>query len=156
MKIFLMAIGDKEEPYLTEGYRIYEERLKHYLPSFTSVVIPGLKAGKITKEALMEAEAKEILRKIEPSDLIILLDSKGKTYNSEEFATYIQTLLNKGGKRLIFILGGAYGFAPEIIKRANDTLSFSKLTFNHRLARLIFLEQLYRAMTILKGEKYHH
>ena len=104
----------------------------------------------------MQGEAKEIQKKITPSDLVILLDEKGKEYSSVEFAKQIQKYLNMPSKKMVFIIGGPYGFAPEIKERANQTLSLSKMTFNHQMARLFFLEQLYRAMTILKGEPYHH
>jgi len=96
------------------------------------------------------------MKKLTPTDLLILLDAEGKEYSSTEFANQMQKFLNMPGKRLVFLIGGAYGFAPEIYQRANQKMSLSRLTFNHQMARLFFLEQIYRAMTILKGEKYHH
>jgi 23S rRNA (pseudouridine1915-N3)-methyltransferase len=157
MKVILIAIGDNEDAYLSKGFEIYEKRLSHYL-SFEVQLIPTLKNKNKnkTKEAIMEAEAKEIMKKLAPTDLLILLDAEGKEYSSTEFSDQIQKFLNMPGKRLVFLIGGAYGFAPEVYQRAQQKISLSKMTFNHQMARLFFLEQLYRAMTILKGEKYHH
>ena len=104
----------------------------------------------------MQAEAKEIQKKLTSADLVLLLDEKGKEHSSLEFAKQMQKYLNMPGKRMVFIIGGPYGFAPEIKERAHQSLSLSKMTFNHQMAKLFFLEQLYRAMTILKGEPYHH
>ena len=155
MKILLITIGDNEDKYLATGFELYAKRLQHYA-SFEMVTISSQKNKSNSKEAAMLAEAKEIQKKITPSDLIILLDEKGKEYSSVEFAKQIQKYLNMPGKKMVFIIGGPYGFAPEIKERANQTISLSKMTFNHQMARLFFLEQLYRAMTILKGEPYHH
>jgi len=155
MKILLITIGDNEDKYLATGFELYAKRLQHYA-SFDTVIISSQKNKSNSKEAAMKLEAKEILKKITPSDLIILLDEKGKEYASVEFAKQIQKYLNMLGKRMVFIIGGPYGFDSAIKERANQTLSLSKMTFNHQMARLFFLEQLYRAMTILKGEPYHH
>ncbi|HXB10520.1 MAG TPA: 23S rRNA (pseudouridine(1915)-N(3))-methyltransferase RlmH [Bacteroidia bacterium] len=155
MKVILIAIGDNEDAYLAKGFEVYEKRLSHYL-SFEVQLIPTLKNKTKTKETIMEAEAKEIMKKLAPTDLLILLDAEGKEYSSTEFAGQMQKFLNMPGKRLVFLIGGAYGFAPEVYQRAQQKISLSKMTFNHQMARLFFLEQLYRAMTILKGEKYHH
>ena len=155
MKVILITIGDHEDKYLAQGFEIYEKRLSHYL-SFESQLIPTLKNKGKGKDAILQAEAKEVLKKITPTDLLVLLDDKGKEYTSEEMAKQMQKFLNMPGKRLVFLIGGAFGFAPEIYQRANQKISLSKLTFNHQMARLFFLEQLYRAMTILKGEPYHH
>jgi 23S rRNA (pseudouridine1915-N3)-methyltransferase len=155
MKILLITIGDNEDKYLATGFELYAKRLQHYV-SFDTVIIPSQKNKSNSKEAAMQAEAKEIQKKITPSDLVILLDEKGKEYSSVEFAKQVQKYLNMPGKRMVFVIGGPYGFAPEIKERANQTISLSAMTFNHQMARLFFLEQLYRAMTILKGEPYHH
>jgi len=155
MKVILITIGDHEDKYLAQGFELYEKRLSHYL-SFESQLIPTLKNKGKGKDATLQAEAKEILKKITPTDLLVLLDDKGKEYTSEEMAKQMQKFLNMPGKRLVFLIGGAFGFAPEIYQRANHKISLSKLTFNHQMARLFFLEQLYRSMTILKGEPYHH
>jgi len=155
MKISLITIGDNEDKYLATGFELYAKRLQHYV-AFDTTIIPSQKNKSNSKEAAMQAEAKEIMKKVAPSDLVILLDEKGKDYSSVEFAKQIQKYLNMPGKKMVFIIGGPYGFADEIKQRANQTLSLSKMTFNHQMARLFFLEQLYRAMTILKGEPYHH
>ena len=155
MKISLITIGDNEDKYLATGFELYAKRLQHYA-SFDTVIIPSQKNRSNSKEAAMQAEAKEIQKKVASTDLVILLDEKGKDYTSVEFAKQIQKYLNMPGKKMVFIIGGPYGFAPEIKERANQTISLSKMTFNHQMARLFFLEQLYRAMTILKGEPYHH
>ena len=155
MKILLITIGDNEDKYLATGFELYAKRLQHYA-SFDTVIIPSKKNKSNSKEAAIQAEAKEIMKKVSPSDLVILLDEKGKEYSSVEFAKQIQKYLNMPGKKMVFIIGGPYGFASEIKERANQTLSMSKMTFNHQMAKLFFLEQLYRAMTILKGEPYHH
>jgi 23S rRNA (pseudouridine1915-N3)-methyltransferase len=155
MKVTLLTIGDHEDKYLAEGFSLYEKRLQHYL-SFDTMLIPSLKKKGQSKEAIMQAEAKEILKKIDSADLLILLDDKGKEFTSPELANQMQKYLNMPGKKMFFLIGGAFGFAPEVYQRANQKISLSKLTFNHQMARLFFLEQLYRAMTILKGEPYHH
>lgn len=155
MKVILIAIGDHEEAYLAKGFELYGKRLNHYL-SFETVIIPTLKNKAKSKEAAMQAEAKEVMKKLTPTDLLILLDDKGKEFTSEGLAKQMQNWLNMPGKRMVFLIGGAFGFAPEIYQRANQKISLSKLTFNHQMARLFFLEQLYRSMTILKGEPYHH
>lgn len=155
MKILLITIGDNEDKYLASGFELYIKRLQHYA-SFDMVTIPSQKNKSNSKEAAMQAEAKEIEKKLSPADMVILLDEKGKEYSSVEFAKQMQNYLNMPGKKMVFIIGGPYGFAPEIRKRAQQSLSLSKMTFNHQMAKLFFLEQLYRAMTILKGEPYHH
>jgi 23S rRNA (pseudouridine1915-N3)-methyltransferase len=155
LKISLITIGDNEDKYLANGFDLYAKRLQHYV-SFDAITIPSQKNKSNSKEAAMQAEAKEIQKKLAPSDLVILLDEKGKEYASVEFAKQVQKYLNMPGKKMVFIIGGPYGFAPEIRERAQQTLSLSKMTFNHQMAKLFFLEQLYRAMTILKGEPYHH
>jgi 23S rRNA (pseudouridine1915-N3)-methyltransferase len=155
MKILLITVGDNEDKYLSIGFELYAKRLQHYA-SFDSVIIPSKKNKSNSKEAAILAESKEIQKKLTSSDLVILLDEKGKEHSSVEFAKQVQKYLNMPGKRMVFIIGGPYGFAPAIKERANQTLSLSKMTFNHQMAKLFFLEQLYRAMTILKGEPYHH
>ena len=155
MKIVLITIGDNEDKYLTTGFELYAKRLQHYA-SFDMITIPSQKNKSNSKEAAMQAEIKEIQKKLAPSDLVLLLDEKGKEFSSVEFAKQVQKYLNMPGKKMVFIIGGPYGFAPTIRERAQQTLSLSKMTFNHQMAKLFFLEQLYRAMTILKGEPYHH
>jgi 23S rRNA (pseudouridine1915-N3)-methyltransferase len=155
MKISLITVGDNEDTYLANGFELYTKRLQHYV-SFENLIIPSKKNKSNSKETAMQTEGKEILKKINPSDMVILLDENGKGYSSVEFAGQIQKYLNMPGKRLVFIIGGPYGYSREIKERATQSLSLSRMTFNHQMAKLFFLEQLYRAMTILKGEPYHH
>jgi 23S rRNA (pseudouridine1915-N3)-methyltransferase len=155
MKLLLLTTGDNSDKYLATGFELYAKRLQHYV-SFETLTIPSQKSKTNSVEAAMQAEGKEILKKLSPADLVVLLDENGRQYSSVEFAQQIQKYLNMPGKRLVFIIGGPYGFAPEIRSRAHQTLSLSNMTFNHQMAKLFFLEQLYRAMTILKGEPYHH
>jgi 23S rRNA (pseudouridine1915-N3)-methyltransferase len=156
MLVELIVVGKTEEKWLSEGISQYEKRLVHYL-NYKMEVIPSLKNTKNLSEAsLKQKEGEEILKKVQVSDWVVLLDDKGKQYTSMDFAGQLQTLMNAGYKRVIFIVGGAFGFSEEVYKRANAKLSLSKMTFSHQMVRLFFAEQLYRAMTILKGEKYHH
>lgn len=156
MKITLLLNGKTEEKYLNEGFDVYERRLKHYT-SFETIVIPALKNTKaLSIEQQKQKEAELILKHISNSDILILLDENGKEYNSVAFAEYIQKQMNSGIKNLIFVVGGPYGFSEEVYKRANGKLSLSKMTFSHQMVRLFFIEQVYRAFTILKNEPYHH
>jgi 23S rRNA (pseudouridine1915-N3)-methyltransferase len=156
MKIKLICIGKTGKSFLEEGEKEYTGRLKHYL-GFEKVELPDLKqAKKLSKDQIKELEGKEFLAKINTSDVVYLLDEKGSHFSSMEFSSFIQKQMNTGIKQLVFIIGGAYGFSEEIYARANGKLSLSKMTFSHQMIRMIFLEQLYRGMTILKGEPYHH
>jgi 23S rRNA (pseudouridine1915-N3)-methyltransferase len=156
MKIKLLVVGKTEEDYLKEGIAIYESRLKRYLP-FENIVLPALKNAKslpIPEQKKKEGEI--ILQSIGTSDTVVLLDEEGKHYTSVEYAQMLRQHMNSGIKNLIFVIGGPYGFSDEIYKRANGKLSLSKMTFSHQMVRLFFLEQSYRAMTILSNEPYHH
>lgn len=156
MKITLISVGKTEESYLKEGIEIYEKRLKHYL-SFEQIVIPSLKNTKnMDEEQQKEKEGELILKHINNTDRCILLDEKGKQYTSVDFSSHLQSHMNSGIKNLIFVIGGPYGFSKKIYQKANDKIALSSLTLSHQMVRLFFVEQLYRAMTILKGEPYHH
>lgn len=156
MKIQVISIGKTSFNYLDEGIQLYENRLKHYIP-FEWIVLPDIKKGKHwSKEEIKTAEGEFLLKKIPNDAIITLLDVKGKTFTSEEFSEFINTRMISGAKTLCFIIGGAYGFSQAIYDRATFKISLSKMTFSHQLVRVVFLEQLYRAMTILKGEPYHH
>lgn len=156
MKIKLIAIGKTDEAYLEEGIDKYLKRLKHYLP-VEVIIIPNIKqGGKFTADNLKEAEGKLILQKVQDGDHLVLLDEKGKTFTSTEYANFLQKKLNSVSSNLIFVIGGAFGFSPTVYARANEQISLSKMTFSHQMIRLFFVEQLYRGFTILKGEKYHH
>ena len=156
MKVAFWQIGKTKENYLKSGEEQYENRLKHYL-SFESKVFPDIKnAGKLKPNDLKKAEAKMILGQIQNSDHLILLDENGKTYNSSEFASFNEKLFHTGSKRIIYLVGGAFGFDQSLYDRADRKVALSKMTFTHQMVRLFFLEQLYRAMTILKNEQYHN
>lgn len=156
MKISLMQVGGTVDKYLKSGVDEYVKRLSHYT-KFTIVEISDLKnASKLSREELKKKEGQEILKKINPEDIVILLDERGKLYSSEEFASFIQAKMNQSTKSLIFVIGGAFGFSEDVYNRANGKISLSKMTFSHRMIRLLFTEQLYRAFTILRNEPYHH
>lgn len=156
MKIQVISVGKTAFNYLNEGINLYEGRLKHYVP-FEWVVLPDVKKAKNwTHEQIKIAEGRHFLKTISKDATVVLLDVKGKSLSSEEFAEFINTRMLSSVKNLFFITGGAYGFSSEMYERANFKISLSKMTFSHQLVRVVFLEQLYRAMTILKGEPYHH
>ncbi len=156
MKITFLLNGKTDDDYILKGCNIYEQRLKHYLP-FETIVIPALKNTKaLSIEQQKQKEAELILKNISSSDKLILLDENGKEFNSIGFADFIQQQMNSGIKNVVFVVGGPYGFSDEIYKRANGKISLSKMTFSHQMVRLFFVEQVYRAMTILKNEPYHH
>lgn len=156
MKVHVYFIGKTAEAYLREGEAIYAQRLKHYLP-VTFEVLPDVKnAGKLSPDKLKEKEGELVLSRLSNDDGLILLDEAGKQYGSVDFAHWLDRQLQMPYRRLIFLVGGAYGFPPAVYDRANGKLSLSKMTFSHQMIRLFFSEQLYRAMTILRGEKYHN
>jgi 23S rRNA (pseudouridine1915-N3)-methyltransferase len=156
MKITLLIVGKTEDAYLKEGIEKYLKRLKHYT-KFAIIEIDELKNTKaLTQEQQKAKEAELILKKISPTDQIILLDEKGTELSSTQFAAYIDKKAISSVVNLVFIVGGPYGFDQAIYQRANDKLSLSRMTFSHQMVRLFFAEQLYRAFTIIKGEPYHH
>ena len=156
MKIKLIVVGKTNSTYLLEGEREYEKRLKHYT-KFEEIIIPDIKqSGKLSENELKKKEGQLILGKLENSDHVILLDDKGKSYSSIDFANFLQQKMNNSFKSLVFVVGGAFGFSDEVYQRANSKVSLSKMTFSHQMIRLIFKEQLYRGFSILRGEKYHH
>lgn len=156
MKIKFICIGKTGKSFLEEGENEYLKRLKHYV-SVERIEIPDLKnQKKLTFEQIKEMEGKEILLKLQSGDQLILLDERGKMHSSMEFANFMQQKFNSGGKSIALVVGGAYGFSEEVYGLANAKISLSAMTFSHQMIRMIFLEQLYRAMTILKGEPYHH
>ncbi len=154
--IRLISIGKTVKGYLKEGEAEYEKRLQRYT-KFEEVVIPELKrASNLSAQEVKQKEGELILKKTDTSDFVILLDENGKNMSSEEFAEWIEQKQVYGTSKLTFIIGGAYGFSPEVYDRAQYQLSLSKMTFSHQMVRMIFKEQLYRAFTIIKGEPYHH
>ena len=156
MKIKLIVIGKTQAKYLIQGETEYSKRLFHYT-KFEEIIISDVKNGsRLSKIELKQKEGTLILSKLENGDEVILLDDKGKQYSSLAFSNFIYNKIMNRSKNLVFIVGGAYGFSDALYERTNSKLSLSKMTFSHQMVRLIFKEQLYRAFTILKGEKYHH
>lgn len=156
MKITLIAVGKTEDKYLIEGIEKYLNRLKHYI-NFQIVVVPELKNTKNLTEAQQKnREAELIAKQLNTSDVVLLLDEKGKKHSSVSFAQYLNKQMIGSVQNLVFIIGGPYGFDESIYKRSNGSLSLSDMTFSHQMVRLFFVEQLYRAFTILKNEPYHH
>ena len=156
MKFILLTVGKTTNSNLITLQEEYQNRLKFYIP-FELIVIPELKNTKsLSIIEQQEKEADLILKQIEPTDKVVLLDEKGKQFTSVAFSEYISKKLMASHKRMIFVVGGPYGFSERVYQRANNKISLSAMTFSHQMIRLIFVEQLYRAMTILKGEPYHH
>ena len=156
MKVKFIVVGKTNITYLVEGELEYEKRLKHYT-KFEEIIIPDVKqSGKWSKSEIKKKEGQMILGKLENIDHVILLDDKGKSHSSIEFANFLQQKMNSSLKSLVFVVGGAFGFSDEVYQRANSKVSLSRLTFSHQMIRLIFKEQLYRGFSILRGEKYHH
>lgn len=156
MKVEVWCIGKTAFDYLNEGIDIYTKRLRHYT-NFDWLILPDIKNAKtLTTDQLKTAEGATILAKLSKDDYLILLDENGKTYTSELFASWIAAQQLKSSKKIVFLIGGAYGFSEAVYSRADAKISLSAMTFSHQLIRVIFLEQLYRAFTILKGEPYHH
>ncbi len=156
MKIILLTVGKTTNPHLIKLQDEYQNRLKYYIP-FDLTVIPELKNTKnLSIAEQQEKEADLILKQLETNDEVILLDEKGKQYSSMGFSEFISKKMLASHKRMIFVVGGPYGFSERVYQRANGKISLSAMTFSHQMIRLIFVEQLYRAMTILKGEPYHH
>lgn len=156
MKIELAVIGKTSIGYLKQGIDEYIKRLKHYVP-FEIKYIDDIKHTKnISEDQQKRTEGAKILSLLDKSDFVVLLDEHGKEYTSMQYSSYIQKRMLSGAKKVVFVIGGPYGFSQEVYARANDKISFSKMTFNHEMIRLIFTEQLYRAYTIINHEPYHH
>lgn len=156
MKITLLVVGKTTERYFTEAIDEYRNRLKHYIP-FEMEVIPELKNNKSLSEAQQkEREGELILKQVQGGDYLVLLDEHGKEFTSMKFADYIEKKSHSVSKRLIFVVGGPYGFSEKVYAAAQEKISVSKMTFSHQMIRMIFVEQIYRAMTILNNEPYHH
>ena len=156
MKITLLTVGKTDKDWVKQGIDIYASRMKHYFP-FTIVEIPELKnASSLSQEQIKTKEGELILKNIKQTDDVILLDERGKEFSSMEFAKTLQDKISYTGKDIVFVIGGAYGFAESVRQRSNSKISLSRMTFSHQMVRAIFVEQLYRAFTIMKGEPYHH
>ena len=156
MNIKLIVVSKTDIPYLQTGIDEYVGRLKHYC-DLELVVIPALKnLGKASAEEVKEREGQLILKQLEKADCVVLLDEHGKEYTSVGFSEYLQKQMNAGTRTMAFVIGGAFGFSPAVYAKAMHKVSLSQMTFNHQMVRLFFVEQLYRAFTILHHEKYHN
>ena len=156
MKIVLVVIGKTDASYFVEAIREYSNRLVHYIP-FEMDVIPDLKNARNLSEIQQKEKEGELIQKaLQPGDYLVLLDERGKEFISTAFASYLEKKMQTVPKRLVFVIGGPYGFSEKVYQAASERISLSKMTFSHQIIRLIFVEQLYRAMTILNNEPYHH
>ncbi len=156
MRISLLLIGKTAFPYINEGISLYEKRLGFYI-NYNRIEIPDIKGGaSLSREQIKVKEGELILKNIKSSDEFILLDERGKLFTSEEWAEHLEKKITYSGKDIVFAIGGAYGFSQDVYRRADGMMSLSMMTFSHQIVRIIFLEQLYRAFTIIKGEPYHH
>ena len=152
----LLVIGKTDEAYLETGIAKYISRLEHYA-QFEMKVIPDIKNRKTLSESQQKKlEGELLLAQFMAGDEIVLLDENGKTFSSRSFSQWLERQMNTACKRLVFVIGGPYGFSQEVYDHANAKISLSEMTFSHQMVRLVFTEQLYRAFTILKGEQYHH
>ena len=156
MKVMFLVVGKTVDKRLASLIDEYAERVKHYMP-FTMEIIPDLKNTKaLTFEQQKEREGELILKSLKPDDYVVLLDEGGREFTSVDFAAYIEQRQHTVSRRMVFVVGGPYGFSPGVYAVAREKVSLSRMTFSHQMVRLFFVEQLYRAMTILRGEPYHH
>ncbi len=156
MNVKLIAIGKTDNKEMQNIIALFQNRLKYYI-NFELEIIPDLKKFKnLSEKQQKEKEGELILKKMQPSDVVILLDEKGKQFSSVEFSKYLQKKMNSGIKQLVFVIGGPYGFSDKIYQKANEKISLSKMTFSHQMVRIFVVEQIYRAFTILRNEPYHH
>ena len=156
MRVTLLLVGKTVNKHFVELIDEYAGRVKYYI-GFDITVIPELKNTKnLSTDQQKQQEGELILKQIQTADHVVLLDEHGKEFRSVEFSTWVEQKMQTVSKRLVFVIGGPYGFSQEVYGRANEKISLSKMTFSHQMVRLIFVEQLYRAMTIMRGEPYHH
>lgn len=155
MKTLLILVGKTADRHFSAGIDDYIARIGHYMP-FDTVVIPELKNTRnITEEQQKQMEGELIMKQLQPSDTVVLMDEHGREMRSMEFAAWLNRKQNTS-RRLVFVIGGPYGFSPQVYSRADEKISLSRMTFSHQMVRLIFTEQVYRACTIIRGEPYHH
>lgn len=156
MDICVLSVGKISTPWIRQGIEQFESRINNYT-KFTSVIIPDLKNSKsLSTEKIKDEEGKALLSNLTLSDIVVLMDERGKEFTSRGYSEWIQKQMNSGRKRLVFIIGGPFGFSQEMYNRADFLIALSKMTFTHEMAKLFLSEQIYRSMTILKGEPYHH
>ena len=156
MKIYLWSVGKAHETYVKEGVEIFTKRISHYYPLEWKIFPSAKNAAQLSEEEIKKAEGISMLNPLQNDDILIALDENGKQWNSLELAAFIQQKANESARNVIFLIGGAYGLHTDILKRCNYKWSLSKLVFPHQLVRLILAEQIYRACTIIRNEKYHH
>ena len=156
MKVKVLFTGKTTEEYLRQGIALYASRIRHYV-AFELVELPDIKqASSLTQELVKQKEGEAILKAVKPGDHLVLLDEHGQTFSSVDWARNLERKAAHLPKDLVFVVGGPYGFSQAVYSRGDEKLSLSTMTFSHQLVRLVFLEQLYRAFTIIKGEPYHH
>ena len=156
MKLALLQTGKTDEAYIRDAVAVYEKRIAKYA-RFEMITLPDIRNAKnMPASVLKEKEGEQMLSIFRPDDLIILLDDKGREYTTMEFASFLKDRLMSSKKRILFVVGGAWGFDDKIYERADHKLSLSRLTFSHQLVRLLFAEQLYRVLTVIAGDPYHH
>lgn len=155
MKTILLQVGKTTNKHIVACINDYVERIGHYMP-FSVITIPELKNTKsLNEQQQKEREGELILNNIQPGDVVVLLDEHGQEMRSVEFARWLEKK-QQAARRLLFVIGGPYGFSPSVYQRADEQISLSKMTFSHQMVRLVFTEQLYRGCTIIRGEPYHH
>lgn len=154
--IKLLQIGKTFQPFVQDGIAEFEKRLKHYCMLETITIADVKNASSLTHEQVKKQEAIALLKHVSATDTLLLLDERGTQYTSVELANYFNKQINAGVKKITVVIGGAFGFDETVYTRANGLISLSKLTFSHQMVRLFLVEQVYRAFTIIKGEKYHH
>lgn len=156
MKLQFLTIGRNHEPYVKDGIELFSKRIANYYPSEWNIISPPKNAGALNEVELKKKEAEIISGVLQKEDYLVLLDEQGKQFSSEELASFIQKRANERVRNIVFLIGGAYGVSEDLKKRANHVWSLSKLVFPHQLVRLILAEQVYRACSINRNEKYHH
>ncbi len=156
MKIYFWSVGKTHDPYVKEGIELFTKRISHYSPVEWKIFPPAKNSASASENEIKIAEASPLLNALQNEDVLIALDENGKQWNSIELATFIQQKANESTRNIIFLIGGAYGLHESILKKCNYKWSLSKLVFPHQLVRLILAEQVYRACTIIRNEKYHH
>lgn len=156
MEITILSIGRISLDWIQKGLELFESRIGRYI-KFSVQVLPDIRNAKsLSVEQIKTEEGKNLLAQINPTDYVVLLDEKGREFTSRGFAEWIQKQMNSGRKRLLLIIGGPYGFSEAVYERADNKIALSSMTFTHEMAKLLLTEQIYRAMTILRGEPYHH
>ena len=156
MKISLFVVGKTNHNYLSPGIDDYSKRINHYIPFNIQYIADAKNTKNLSQAQQKQAEGQNLLNAFDKSDYVVLLDERGKEFTSKDFSSFIEKKMQTVAKRLVFVVGGPYGFSEDVYQRANEKISLSKMTFPHDLIRLIFTEQLYRSFTIMNNEPYHH